>query len=172
MEVLHNLGINWAGFLWHTINFLLLVVILSRVLYKPVIRMLEERAARVKESMERAEFIRQEAARTEEECRLRLDEAHKQAQAALAQATQIAEREKLEARQEMRAEAERILARARAQAQVEREQTMVQLQREVANLAVLVASKVIGDSLDAKAHRRLIEEFLAGDGQVVESGGA
>lgn len=163
MASLEALGINLPSLLWHTFNFLLLLALLTRFLYRPVVGMLDERAARIKDSMERAEEIRQQLAKTQEETRRQLEAARRESQSILDQANQIAERMKAQARQDAQAEADKIVARARLQLEHEREQTLVELRRQTADLVVAAAAKVIGRSLDGRAQHQLVEEFLSGD---------
>ena len=164
MEALQALGINLPSLLWHTFNFLLLVALLTKFLYRPVVRMLDERAARVKESMERAEAIKEQLIRTGEETKRQLEAARKEAQAIVDQANQMAQAVKVQARQEAQQEADKIVAKARAQLEQEREQAVAELRREMADLVIVAATKVIGQSLDDKAQRRLVQEFLSGNG--------
>ncbi len=165
MEALEALGINLPSLLWHTINFLLLVGLLTKFLYKPVIRIMDDRSARIRESMEHADAIKEQLAKTSEETRLQLEAARKEGQAILEQANQIAEKVRGQARQEAQAEADKIVAKARAQLEQEREQTVAELRREMADLVVSAATRVIGESLDDRAQHRLIEEFLQSNGQ-------
>ncbi|MHB8993271.1 MAG: F0F1 ATP synthase subunit B family protein, partial [Chloroflexota bacterium] len=81
------------------------------------------------------------------------------------QANQIAERARSQARQEAQAEAEKIVAKARAQLDMERRQVVMELRREMADLVVSAAGRIIGQSLDERAQHRLVEEFLQGNGQ-------
>lgn len=160
MEVLTTLGINLPGFLWHTANFLLLLFLLSRVLYKPVVKILDERAERIRESMERAEQIRAQSEHDEQERLAQLDDARRQVQAMLTQATAMAEQVKAEARQAAQEEARRIVERAQMEATAEREQAMAELRQQVADLSIMAAERVVRSNLDSQANRRLVEEFL------------
>jgi F-type H+-transporting ATPase subunit b len=160
MQVLETLGINLQGFLWHTVNFLVLLFLLSRILYKPIVKILDDRAERVRESMERAEQIRAQSERDEQERLARTDEARRQVQAMLTQATTMAEQVKAEARQAAQEEARRIVERAQAEATAERNQAMSELRQEVAELSILAAERVIRANLDHQTNRRIVEEFL------------
>jgi F-type H+-transporting ATPase subunit b len=162
MEALSALGLNPVNLLIHVVNFLLLLAVLRFTLYRPVLRMLDERAARVRESMERAEYIKREAERADQERAARLEEARRQAQQIVAQANQMAERILAERRAQAEAEAERIVARAREEAEAERRQALAELRAHVADLALLAAGQVIRQNLDTATNRRLVEEFLAG----------
>jgi F-type H+-transporting ATPase subunit b len=168
VEALQALGINLPSLLWHTFNFLLLVGLLTKFLYRPVVRMLDERSTRIKESMERAESIKEELARTSEETRAQLLVARKEGQAIVDQASQMAERLKVQARDDAQAEADKIVVKARAQLDQERQQVVAELRREMADMVVAAAGRVIGQSLDTNAQRRLVEEFSQGNGQKLD----
>lgn len=159
------LGINLTSLLWHTINFILLIALLSRFLYKPVTKMLDERSARIKESMEHAEAIKAQLIRTSEETRAQMESARREAQTIVDQAGQMAERMKAQAREDAQVEAEKVVAKARAEIDRERQQAVLELRREMASLVVSAAGRLINESLDDRAQHRLVEEFLHDNGQ-------
>jgi F-type H+-transporting ATPase subunit b len=161
MEVLTTLGLNLPGFLWHTANFLLLLFLLSKVLYRPIVKILDERAERIRESMERAEQIRVQSEQDEKARLAQMDDARRQVQAMLTQATAMAEQVKAEARQAAQDEARRIVERAQAEATAERDQAMAELRQQVAEISILAAERVVRSNLDSQANRRIVEEFLA-----------
>ena len=154
------LGINLASLVAFIINFVILFGLLTLVLYKPVTKMLDQRSAKIKESLEEAEHIKERSVQVEEEVKAQLEVARREGQAVVAQASQVGERVKEEARQEARQEAESLIARARLEIEREREQAINQLRQEFVDLAILAAEKVIEESLDKKAHQRIIEEVL------------
>ncbi|HWP29004.1 MAG TPA: F0F1 ATP synthase subunit B [Chloroflexota bacterium] len=161
MQAFETLGLNLPGFLWHLVNFLILLFVLQRFLFPPVLKMLDERQARIRESMERAEALKEESARAAEMVRAQLDEARREAQAIINTATQIAERIKAERQQQAQAEYEAILRRAQEDAAREREQAFAELRAQIADLAVLAAGRIIRRELDPNTQRQLVEEFLA-----------
>ncbi len=155
-----GLGISWQGLLGQIINFVLLLVLLYFIGYRPIRKMLDERSKRIKEGVDQAELAKEAAARAEEEVQRRLDEARKDGQLILAQAAEMGERLKAEAREEARREAEALIVRARAEIGMERDEAIDRLRQEFADLAILAAEKVINETLDKERHRRLIEEVL------------
>ncbi len=155
-----EIGISWQGLLAQIVNFILLLVVLYFLGYKPIRRMLDQRSERIKEGLDKAELAGQAAARAEEEVQRRLDEARKEGQGILAQAAEIGDRLKSEAREEARKEAEALIQKARAEIGIERDETIERLRQEFADLAILAAEKVIKETLDKERHRRLIEEVL------------
>jgi F-type H+-transporting ATPase subunit b len=157
---MEGIGINLPLLIAFVVNFIILFGLLSLFLYKPVLKMLDERQARIKESMEQAEQIRQQTARSEEEIKAHLETARKEGQSIIAQATQMGERLKEEAKESARQEAESVIAKARTEIQRDRDKTIEELREEFADIAILAAEKVINETLDKKKHRKLIEEVL------------
>ena len=160
MGGLASLGINLPTLLAQIINFVILFGLLYLVAYKPIMRMLDERSRKIKESMEQTEFIKERAARAEEEAEKRIEAASKEGQELIARAVRTGEEVGREAQQEARQEAESLITRARMEIQRERDEAIDELRKEFADLTILAAEKVIDRSLDKKAHRRLIDKVL------------
>lgn len=157
---MEGLGINLPTLLAQLINFIILLLLLYFVAYKPIIRMLDQRSNKIKESVEQAEAIRKKMAETEEEVKVQLETGRKEAQAIVAQATQIGDRLKEEARKEARQEAESLINKARAEIERERDEVVDELRKEFVDIAITAAGKVIKETLDKEKHRRAIEEVL------------
>jgi F-type H+-transporting ATPase subunit b len=157
---MEGLGINLPSLLAQIVNFGILLGILYLVAYKPIIRMLDERSRKIKESVEQTEVIKEQAAQAETEVKKRLDAAVREGQGIIAKAEKTGEEVRQQARQEARQEAESIIARARAEIKRERDEAIDDLRKEFADLAVLAAGKVIERSLDKETHRELIDKVL------------
>lgn len=155
------LGINLPGLLAQFIGFAILLILLRSVAFKPFLRMMDERSRRVQEGLEAAEKMKEQAGQADVETQKRLDEARQEGQALIGQAQTIASRLQDEGRQQARTEGEALLARARNEIQLERDEAIAQIRRQFGDLTITAAEKVIGQSLDRKAHERLIEEVLA-----------
>ena len=160
MGALAELGINLPSLIAFIINFIILFGLLTLFLYKPVMKMLDQRSAKIKEGIEYAEKKKEEMARAEETVKAQIEAAQKDGQAIITEASQVGERVKEEARAEARKEAEILIVKARSEIDREREEAIDQLRKEFVDLAILAAEKVINQSLDRKAHQRLIEEVL------------
>ncbi len=160
MGGLANLGINLPTLLAQIVNFGILFGLIYLVAYKPVMRMLDERSRKIKESMEQTELVKEQAARAEEETKKQLEAAAKEGQEVIARAVRTGEEVQREAQQEAKQEAKSLIARARAEIQRERDGAIDELRKEFADLTIMAASKVIDRSLDKKAHRQLIDKVL------------
>ena len=157
---MEGLGISLPVLVAQIVNFVILFGLLYLVAYKPVMRMLDERSRRVKESMEQTELIKEQATHAEEEVKKQLGAASKKGQEVVAQAMRAGEEVRQKAQQEARGEAESLINRARTEIQRERDEAVGELRREFADLAILAAGKVINRSLDKEAHRQLIDKVL------------
>lgn len=154
------LGINLGFLISQIVNFTLLAVLLYFVAYKPVLRMLDERSARVKKGLEDAELASRRAAEMEQTFELRMAEARKQGQEVIAQATQMSEKARQEILDRAREEARAQIEKAREEIARERDQAMAELREQVADLSLAISEKVLRESLDEQRQRRLIEQFL------------
>ena len=154
------LGINLPGLLAQVIGFAILLALMRMVAYKPIMRMMDERSQKIRDGLEAAEKMRDQAAQADVAVQKRLEEARQEGQGLIGQSQQIASRIQEEARQQARTEGDALLARARSEIGLERDEAIAQIRREFADLTITAAEKVIGQSLDKKAHERLIEEVL------------
>ena len=157
---MEQLGINLNGLIAQLINFLVLYFLLSRFLFPRVTQMLDARAARIRESVERAEQVQRDAERSEQQFQERIAEARREGQGIVANANQIAQRIQAEAQEKAQRDAEAFLARAHEQIQRETQQARLELRQQVASLALLAASRVVERSLDERQHVELIEQVL------------
>jgi len=160
MGGLANLGINLPTLLAQIVNFVILFGLLYLVAYKPLMRMLDERSRKIKESMEQTEYIKQQAAHAEEEVKKQLETAGKEGQEVIARAVRTGEEVRQQTQQEARQEAESLITRARIEIQQERDEAIDDLRKQFADLTILAAGRIIDRSLDKEAHRQLIEKVL------------
>jgi len=155
-----SLGINLPLLVVFIINFIVLFVLLRIFLYKPVLKMLDERSKRTKEGMELAEATKKEYEQAKTEVQKQIEKGRQEAQAIIAQTMQIGERLKEESRQEATKQAQVIVDRTRAELEVERDKIVENLRKEFVDISISAAEKVIKETLDKKKHRKLIEETL------------
>ncbi len=153
--------INLVGLVFQVINFLLLLYLLNRFLFKPLLARMDERSAKIEKGLEDAETAARdrELARAEREAAV--GEARKEAAEMLARANKIAEDTRNEILSDARTEAEKVTQRAREEINAEKEKAMSELRSQVADLALDAAAKLVRSDMNATTQRRLVEEFLA-----------
>jgi F-type H+-transporting ATPase subunit b len=160
-QAIDALGINLPQLIAQVANFFVLLVILRLTLYKPILKMLDERKQKIAEGLNAADLARAEAAQAQANIQAQLDTARKEGQELVAGAQSIATRIQAEAREQSGRDREAALERARAEIQLERDRAIAELRTEFADITVSAAEKVIGQSLDRQAHQRIIDETLA-----------
>ena len=161
MEALSTLGLNLPNFIWHLVNFLVLLVLLRLVLYKPVVRILDERSRRVAESLQHAEAARRQSEQAEADRQALLQETRREAEQIRQRADEQAKRIVAESQQRAEIEANRILAQAQAGIEASRVQMMAEVRAQVADLIVSAVDRVTRQALDAQGQRNLIQQFLS-----------
>lgn len=149
-----------------TIAFLVLVFVLAKFAFPPILGMLDERATRIKDSLEGAEQARIEGERLLEEYKLQLAEARKESQKVLAEAKSAAEAIRTEATSNAQVEAEALIVKAREAIQGEKRAAVAELQKSVADLTVSVAGKLIGSELSTDDQLKVVEKYLAEAGSL------
>ncbi len=141
--------------------FLGVLWILARYVYPPLDRAITQRQQRIAQSIHDAEQLKADVEAGREEAQQALREARRQAQAILDQAQKLGEDLREELRTRGRQDQEALLARARAELEQERRRAVDELRRQVADLTVAAATRVLGKELDAATHQRLVQDALA-----------
>jgi len=142
------------------INFMILLFILKRLLYKPFLAKMGERTQAIQKSLDEAQAARAEATRQQEENETRLRAAHAEAAAIRAQAMKEASEEHKRLVEAARAESQRLVESAKAQMDADVRRAREELRREVADLATAVAEKLVRRSLRDEDHRRIVAEAI------------
>ncbi len=155
-----ELGINLPSLVAQLVSFLILLGLLSLIAYKPIMKMLDERSKKVKESMEQAELLKQQTAQGGEAIKKQLEAAAREGQEVTSKAMRTGEELRQAAQQQAKQDAETLINRARVEIQRERDDAVDSVRREFADLTIIAASKVIERSLDKKAHKELIDKVL------------
>jgi len=155
-----SLGISLPTLIAQIVNFIILFGLLYLVAYRPIMRMLDERSRKIKDSIEQTEYIKEQAARAEEEAEKRIAEASQEGQEMVARAVRTGEEVRQKAEQEARTDAEALISRARAEIQRERDEAIDDVRKAFADLTIKAAEKVIDRSLDKEAHREIIDKVL------------
>lgn len=143
------------------INFLVLLAILNYFLFKPVNKLINKRQEDIKSSIDLAKQDREKA----EELRLQSENEYRnnldKGKSIIAEYKVKAEDMQSDILKQAKSEAELIMERARKEADREREKLKAEIKTEAINLAILVSSKALEETIDEDKQRKLIEDFIA-----------
>lgn len=142
------------------INFLILVAVLTKVAYKPLVKALTDRQLRIENSIAAADKEKALAEELKQEHERQLANARTQAQAIIDKAEKFAAAKRDEELEQTRLECARMLSKAQEEITRERDQAMADMRSEVVSLSIAAASKIIGDNMTSAANTKLVEGFI------------
>ena len=156
--------------IWGTVAFLILLFLMYRTVFPSINKAFKDRRANIEGKLEQAEREREEAEQLLEQYRRRLRDAEDETQRILEEARSNAERVRRDLLAKAEGDAGRELDRARQAIRAERDQAIRQLRNEVGTLAVELATRVVGDSLDRERQLRLVDEYIEELGTQAQAG--
>lgn len=146
--------------IWGLVAFVLFFIVMSKLVFPKISVMFEERTRNIEGKLDEAERQRQAAEQLVADYQQRLADANAEAQRILDQARDNADRLEAELRGKAEEQAARIVSRAQESIAAERDRALQQLRTEVGGLAVDLASRVVGESLDRDRHLRLVDQYI------------
>ena len=154
-------NIDPAVLLLQVTGFVILYLLLRRFLFRPLLGLMEERQKEIAEGLEAGERARAQLARIDQERSEVLDGARDQGREQVRQLVREGEEARERILREAREEAQEIRQRGRETVELEREEAMLELRREVVDLALLAASRAVLGRLDEQGHRQVVDDFIS-----------
>ncbi len=156
------LGIVPGVVLAQCLNFIILLLVLRVIAYRPLLNVLEQRRQRIHKGLEDSRLAEERLANVEKDYQAKLDQARAEGQKIVAERTQAAEQQAAAIVAKANTDASAIIAKANEDAELERNRILADLRSQVAALSIAAANKVIGATLDEQRQRALIDEFFSG----------
>jgi F-type H+-transporting ATPase subunit b len=147
-------------FIWTILTFLVLVALLARFAWRPLLAALERRQAEIAKSLEDAQRAKQELERLHRESAQIIATARSEAEAIVSRSRSDAEQAREDIKQKSRAEAAAIVKNAERQIQLETARALQQIRHEAVDLSVTIASKILRRNVSKEDNEGLIEETL------------
>lgn len=156
-----ELGLNVPSLISYLINYVVLLILLGALAYRPLLNALDSRVESIRESLAAADRAREEAATSRSAIEEELNEARREGQRLLDQAREAAERFREEEMGRARQAAEEFSERAQADIARERDAAINEVRAAFGDLAISAAERIIRRSVDRQAHQELIDQVLA-----------
>ncbi len=156
-----GLGINIYALIAQLVAFFILLLVLWRFAFPPLMKTLDERQNTIRAGVENAERASQELKNAEKRVEAMLNDARIESQKVIASATQAAERLKADIEHQAQQRGREIEAQAAKRIEQQIAQAKAELRAHVADLSIAAAERVIGQSLDSATNRRLVDEFVS-----------
>jgi F-type H+-transporting ATPase subunit b len=154
---LATLGINLPVFIAQLVNFLLVLLVLWKFAYKPIVRMLDERSKKIEESVSRAKEIEQRLFAMDAEQQEVLSQAKADASRILDLARLDAEKRKHDLLESAKREVERVVVQGKEQLKTEKQQMIREAKAELIDIALIATKKILEETIDEKKSHTLAE---------------
>jgi F-type H+-transporting ATPase subunit b len=161
MELFSKLGINPLLLIGQIINFLILFFLLKKILYKPILGILEKRRNYIEESMKKADKIAKQEKEAEKEREEKMRELRIKSQEIIDKAKKTGEDRKKEILKKAEVEASGIIEKSKKEAESEKERVMREVRSDAADLTTLAVSQVLKKGIDTKLQQKLIHDALS-----------
>jgi F-type H+-transporting ATPase subunit b len=154
------LNVHSGLIIWTIITFVLLVLVLSKVAWKPILQALHSRENSIRDALRQAEEARKDAEKVLAENRQAISKANEETARLLREGRELAEQMKNEIVARAHEQAKHNLDQAKDEIQREKEAALLQLRSQVADLAITVAEKILEESLDAARQKKIVDKVL------------
>jgi len=138
----------------------LLLVILQRLAYKPVLKMLNDRTEKIDKSLKQARKIGEELKNTEETKIVEIKKAKEESQRIIKEAQDNAEKKSQETIEKTKAKTKEIVESAKQEIRSEKEKSVAEAKKEIADVSILIAKKIIGKNIDENREKDLADDVL------------
>lgn len=155
-----EISIDWTTLLIQLFNFLLLVFILTKLLYKPIFNVLEKRHEYIKESLLSADKDREDARKLLEEYKAQLAEAKKEAYKINQDAQKNGEEIKKAIEAAAQEKAKTIVENAKKEIEWQKHKALAEMKEEIVALTIGAAGVILNKELNTQTHHELVDEFI------------
>lgn len=160
MQILHSLDLDPLGILTQVVCFLVLVWFFKKYAYGPITKLLDDRQAEIKATYDQLDADRAAMQKTRAEYEERLANIEAQAREQIQAAVKEAQELRVSILADAQKQAEATLEKGRADAEREREIAFLEMRRQIVDLTIQAAGKVIDEALDTKKHQALVDDFI------------
>jgi F-type H+-transporting ATPase subunit b len=147
--------------IWTLISFFILLILLKKVAFPPILKGMKKREETIKQQLEEAQKTKKEAENLLEDYRRQLAEARSEAQKIINEGKSLGENMRKEIVQKAQSESNQIVKRAQEEIELQKQKAILELQEKIADLSIMAASKIINKSLNTEDNRRLVEEYVS-----------
>ncbi|MBP5426479.1 MAG: F0F1 ATP synthase subunit B [Clostridiales bacterium] len=151
-------------FIWTMLNLIVMYVVLKKLLFKPIMKIMEDRENSIKKQIDDAEQLQNDAKVYKTRYKEQLDNAQKDGESIIKEAKEAAQKECEHMIEETRREAEKIIMKARGEIEEERDKMVQELRKQVVDLSILIASRVMEVNLNNETNKQVVRNFLDKEG--------
>ena len=152
--------VNPGLIIWTVVTFVLLLFVLKKIAWKPILTALDKREDAIKESLEKAEKAKEEAQKVLKQNEAAIVKAEEESKKIIEQSRTFAEKLKDQIIKESKEQARKIVEDASLEIERKKEAAFDELKDQVAGIAVLAAGKILGEKLDEEMHKKIVNKYI------------
>lgn len=160
MEIVKEFGINPILLIAQIVNFAILLFILQKLLYKPILKVLDERKKKIAKSLKEAEEIEKRLEKTNIEQEQILDRAKSEAAGLIKEAKEEAKALAEKTISEAKAQVDQMLQKNKSRLDLEKEQMMKEVKRDLADIVMVATAKVSQETLTKETNKQMVEKVV------------
>jgi F-type H+-transporting ATPase subunit b len=155
------LDVNPGLIFWTVITFIILLLILRKLAWKPILTALDQRENSIKDALEKADQARLDASKALEENKASIAKAEEESRKIIEQSRSFAEKLKEQMLQESKAQQQKIIQDAAAEIERRKDSAFNELKNQVAEIAVRAAEKILNEKLDDETQKKMIDKYIS-----------
>ena len=160
-EKIDLLEVNPGLIFWVILTFIVLLWVLKKVAWKPILSALDQREAAIKESLEKAEKAKEEAQKVLDENQANISRAEEESKKIIDQGRAYAEKLKDQMIQDSKEQARKIVDDASAEIERKKEEAFNELKNQIAEIAVNAAEKILKENLDKDSNKKIVDKYIS-----------
>lgn len=152
--------------IWLTVTFVVLLVLLRKFAYSPILDTMDKRSQRIQDALDQTEKLKSDADKMFAEYTKQLDNAKMEANGIIEQGKKIGEQLRQEMVEKAKEQSSNLIKQAEGEIESKKEEVLKELRQNVATLSVSIAEKVLKKSINEEEHQRLLEDSMAEVGRL------
>lgn len=156
------LDVNPGLIIWTLVTFIILLFVLKKMAWKPILSALDQRESAIREALEKAEQAKAEAQKVLDQNQANLNKAEEESRRIIEQSRAYSEKLKEQLLQESREQSKKLLEDASAEIERKKEAAFTDLKNQVAEIAINAAEKILGSNLDKDMQKKIVDKYISG----------
>ncbi len=161
MEGINLIEVNPGLVIWTIVTFIVLLIVLKKVAWKPILTALDQREKAIRDSLEKAEKAQEEAQKVLEENKANISKAEEESKKIIDQSRAYAEKLKEQMLKDSKEQADKIISDASAEIDRKKEAAFEELKAMVAEISINAAEKILRAKLDKESNKKLVDQYIS-----------
>ncbi len=146
---------------WTVITFVILLIVLKKVAWKPILTALDQRESAIRESLEKAEKAKEEAQKVLDENQANLAKAEEESKKIIEQSRAYAEKLKEQMIQESKQQAQKIVSDASEEIERKKDSAFNELKNQIAEIVVQAAEKILKENVNKEVNKKIVNDYIS-----------